>query len=182
MKYNDIEKSLSNFTFKEPEQNLRNKILLKAGTVWFKKHQVPVFTPEPVRHQHNGELVQGYAPLEWNHIKRKTTAIRQGSSTFRLIRNYAYGLAMLFLISIVSSNIDSFLTDKLIDGKTILIAKNIKKSNGIENLCSDLGIDCKTYKLLAGMAKIEEDKNKSNIFDQRDKLMKELNLTNGGLS
>ncbi|MCK4904908.1 hypothetical protein KAS42_01505 [bacterium] len=182
MKYNDIEKELSNFTFKEPEQNLRNKILLKAGTVWIEKQPVPVFTHEPVRHQHNGETVHGYTPLEWNHIKRKTTAIRRWSSTFRLIRNYAYGLAMLFLISIVSSKIDSSLTDKLIGGKTTLVAKTIEKSNGIENLCSDLGIDCKTYKLLAGMVKIGEDKNKLNIFDQRDKLMKELNLTNGGLS
>lgn len=145
MKYNNIEKELSNFTFKEPEDNLRDKVLLKAKSAWTEKYRAPVFT-------------------------------------FRLLRNYAYGLAMLLLISIVSSKIDISLTDKLIGGKTILVAKTIEKNNGIGSLCSDLGIDCKNYKLLATMAKIEEDENKSNIFNQRDKLMEELNLTNGGLS
>lgn len=145
MKYNDIEKELSNFTFKEPKHNLRDKILLKARTVWAEKHQVPVFT-------------------------------------FRLIRNYAYGLAMLFLISIVSSRIDSSLTDKLIDGKTILVAKNIEKNNDIGNFCSDFGIDCKTYKLLANMVKIEESETKPTVFEQLEQLKKEFNLINGGLS
>ena len=145
MKYKDIEKELSNFTFKEPQNNLRVQVLLKARTVWIKKHQVPIFT-------------------------------------FRLIRNYAYGLAMLLLISIVSSKIDSSLTFKLIGGKTVLVAKNIEKSNGIENLCSDLGIDCKTYKLLANIVKTEENKTKPTGFEQLKQLKKEFNLLNGGLS
>lgn len=103
-------------------------------------------------------------------------------SPSKLIRNYAYALATLLLISITSSKIDSFLTDKLLDGKTILAAKSAEKNNNLEKLCSDLGVDCRTYKLLANMDKIEEDENESNIFNQRDKLMKEFNLINGGLS
>ena len=145
MKYNDIEKELSHFKIKEPNQNLRDKILLKARTVWTEKHRVPVFT-------------------------------------FRLIRNYAYGLAMLLLISIVSSKIDSFLTDRVVDGRTVSVTKNVEKNRDLETLCSDFEIDCKTYQLFANMVKIEENNTKPTVFDQLEQLKKEFNLTNGGLS
>ncbi|MDD5455085.1 MAG: hypothetical protein PHW62_06285 [Candidatus Ratteibacteria bacterium] len=102
--------------------------------------------------------------------------------TFGLIRNYAYALAILILISITSSKIDISLTDKLIDGKTISFAKTIEKSNGIGNLCVDLGIDCKTYTLLANIVKTEKYEIKPTGFEQLEQLNKELNLINGGLS
>ncbi len=102
--------------------------------------------------------------------------------TFKLIRNYAYALATLLVISITSSKIDLFLTDKLIDGKTISVTKTIGKSNGIEQLCSDLGVDCANYKLLAKMFKVEEKESYPTIFDLRDQLMEEFNLINGGIS
>ncbi|MBU0534228.1 MAG: hypothetical protein KJ887_05495 [Candidatus Omnitrophica bacterium] len=102
--------------------------------------------------------------------------------TFRLIRNYAYGLAMLLLISIVSLKIDNSLTDKLIGGKTTLVAKTIEKPNDIGNLCSDLGIDCKTYQLFANMVKTGENKTGPTALEQLEQLKKEFNLINGGLS
>lgn len=102
--------------------------------------------------------------------------------TSRLIRNYAYGLTMLFLISIVSSKIDNFLTNKLIDGNTTSAFKTIEKSNYMGNLCSDLGIDCTTYKLFANMTKPEEAETKPKVFEQLEQLKKEFNLITGGLS
>lgn len=102
--------------------------------------------------------------------------------TFKLIRNYACALAMLFLIGITSSRIDNFLTDMLIDGKNISVVKTVEKTNDIEKLCSDLGFDCGNYKLLANMVRVENEKHRPANFDLRDHLMKEFNLTNGGLS
>lgn len=145
MKYNDIEKDLSSFTFKEPNQNLKDVSLLKARTVWAKEQHVPVFPS-------------------------------------KLIRNYAYALATLFLISIISSQIDLCLTNKLIDGKIKLVVKALEKSNDIGSLCSDLGIDCKNYKIFANIFRTKEIESKPTIFDLREQLMEELNLMNGGLS
>ncbi|MBU0477318.1 hypothetical protein KKC91_01970 [bacterium] len=148
MKYDDIEKYLSNFKIKEPKRELRDKVLLQSKSACAKKKEFSF-----------------------------------GFSLSLFAKGYAYALILVLIVSIISAKIDSSLTDNLLNGR-ITVAKHVEVNNkDMEKLYAELGIDCKHYILLAKLIPKEQDYEiQTNIFEQKKQIMKELNLTNGGLS
>ncbi len=97
-------------------------------------------------------------------------------------RGYAYVFGLVLLVSMVSSRIDSVLTNNLLDGKTVTV-RHIEETNDMESLYIELGFEYETGRLLARMMFKEQDvETQINMFEQREQIMKELKLTNGGLS
>ena len=146
MKYDDIEKYLSNFKVKEPKEELRDKVLLQSKSAWAKKEEFPFeFSP--------------------------------------FAKGYAYALILVLTASIISAKIDSSLTDNLLNGR-ITVAKHVEENNkDTENLYAELGLEYKNYILLAKLIPKEENyEMQTSILEQQRQIMRELNLTNGGLS
>ena len=147
MKYEDIEKYLSNLKVKELKEGLKDKILLQSKSAW---------------------------------VSNKESSF--GFSLNLLAKGYAYALVLVLIVSIISSKIDSSLTDNLLNGR-IPVAKYIEEDKDIENLYAELGLEYKNYRLFAKLIPKEQDHEmQTNIFGQQKQIMKELNLTNGGLS
>ena len=148
MKYDDIERYLSNFKIKEAKVELRDKVLLQSKSAWAKKEEFPF-----------------------------------GFSLSLFAKGYAYVLMLVLIVSIISSKIDNSLTDNLLNGR-ITVAKHVEENNkDMENLYAELGLEYKNCRLLAKLIPKEENYEiQTSIFEQQKQIMKELNLTNGGLS
>ncbi|MCK4400988.1 hypothetical protein KAW08_01635 [bacterium] len=106
-----------------------------------------------------------------------------GFSLSLFAKGYAYALVLVLIAGVISAKIDSSLTDNLLNG-TITVVKHIEENNkDIESLYAELGLEYKNYRLLAKLIPKEQDHEmQTNIFEQQKQIMKELNLTNGGLS
>ena len=148
MKYDDIEKYLSNFKIKEAKVDLRDKVLLQSKLAWVSKKELSF-----------------------------------GFSLSLFAKGYAYALVLVLIVSIISAKIDSSLTDNLLNGR-ITVAKHVEENNkDMENLYAELGLEYKNYVLLAKLIPKEENyEMQTSIFEQKKQIMRELNLTNGGLS
>ncbi len=145
MDHRDIEEHLSGLQLKEPRQDLRHRVLLRATSVW-----------------------------------EEDQAIRIRS--FRLVRQYAYVLVLLLLLSITSSKIDGVLTDRLI-GEDPIPDKVTGRGLDMKGLYSDLGLDGERYEFSTRLVQAEQDKEPaSSILEYQKQLIEELDLTNGGLS
>ncbi len=148
MKYNDIERYLSDFKIKEPKEELRDKVLLQSKSAW---------------------------------VSRKESHF--GFSLGLFAKGYAYALTLVLVVGIISAKIDSSLTDNLLNDR-IMVVKHVEENNkDMENLYAELGLEYKNYILLAKSIPKEQDSEmQTSIFEQHKQMMKELNLTNGGLS
>jgi hypothetical protein len=105
-----------------------------------------------------------------------------GFSLSLFAKGYAYAFMLVLTVSIISAKIDSSLTDNLLNNR-ITVAKHIEENKDMENLYAELGLEYKNYRLLAKLIPKEQDyEMQTNIFEQQKQIIKELNLTNGGLS
>ncbi len=112
--------------------------------------------------------------------KKEEFSFRFNLSLFA--KGYACALTLVLIVSIISAKIDSSLTDNLLNGR-ITVVKRVEENKDMENLYADLGLEYKNYRLLAKLIPKEEDSEmQTDIFEQQKQIMKELNLTNGGLS
>ncbi|MBU1486636.1 hypothetical protein KKH56_01090 [bacterium] len=95
------------------------------------------------------------------------------------LKGYICVLALLLLLSMVSSKVDTLLTSKVIGGE-LEVRKKSEENLKMKSLYADLGLNYKAYEVWAKLAQTEEDKSQSTIFNQQEQLIKEFILTNGG--
>jgi hypothetical protein len=77
----------------------------------------------------------------------------------KLINRYTYAVVIILLINIISLKIDSILTDNLIRSKEAVVGDTGGNIN-MKNLCLDIGVDYKIYKVFSALYKEKYDSKK----------------------
>ena len=91
--------------------------------------------------------------LQSKSVWAKKGKVPFGFSLSLFAKGYAYALILVLTASIISSKIDSSLTDNLLNGR-ITVVKHIEENKDLEKLYAEFGLGYKNYILLAKLIQI----------------------------